>query len=171
MGKSGNKLFVLPDNIPDCLLKRDMLDRCPEGSGLAAEMRPKQSPEKVVGKSDPVYPIPIVGVPTVIHTFHTKIVKDNIEDEEDKNINVASVTEQQLIDLYIPKAFAKIRRLMELGQYENLVVPYVTVDNVLQPAFGTGFGLASDAIKNKIKDEFSQLESELVEKQKLKSKK
>ncbi len=129
------KLFILPDNLPDFRLPRNKLYDSQHRGGLAECMRPN-----LIGGTarHPIYDVNIVGVPTLSY---------------DKN--------EGLSIKHIAEAFANIYRLINTGDFDEIVVPYK--DN--QPAFGGGVAGAIPAlIKNSIDEECNRLEAFLQNK-------
>jgi len=123
------KLFVLPDNLPDFRLARNMLHDTKKRGGLAAAMRPN----KISGtNSHPVYDVNVVGIPTV-----------SFEAAEGLSVK------------HIAEGFANIYRLLNTDEFDEIVVPY---ENGV-PAFGGGVAVnLPSIIKHSIEEEFKRLE-------------
>lgn len=122
------KLFVLPDNLPDFRLPRHQLHETNNRGGLAAAMRPHR-----VGGTNlhPIYDVNIVGIPTI--SFDTA---------------------EGLSVRHIAEGFANIYRLINAGEFDEIVVPYKGG----KPAFGGGVaGPIPAIIRNAIEEEFERL--------------
>ncbi len=122
------KLFILPDNLPDFRLPRHKLHDTNNRGGLATAMRPNR-----IGGTDlhPIYDVNIVGIPTL--SFDTS-----------ENLSVRHIVE----------GFANIYRLMNSGEFDEIVVPYKGG----KPAFGGGVaGPIPATIRNAIEEEFDRL--------------
>lgn len=123
------KLFILPDNLPDFRLPRNRLYDTQRRDGLAESMRPN-----LIGGTarHPIYDVNVVGIPTI--SF-------------DKN--------EGLSIKHIAEGFANIYRLINTGDFDEIVVPY----QGNEPAFGGGVaGELPQLIKNSIQEEFNRLE-------------
>lgn len=123
------RLFVLPDNLPDYRLPRHRLHTSTARGGLAAAMRPYK-----IGGTDqnPIYDVNVIGVPTL--SFKPK---------------------EPLKPAHIEEAFEGLYALVGQSPYKEIVVPYTHG----VPAFGGGVaGPLPRLLKSKIQEEFDRLE-------------